>query len=704
MVGIFALYVIYTVLDPLAEHPWMQVSVLTAILSISLAFGTTLEKYRLNVSMIFLVSLFNFWAYYKEFPSLLQSGSFLARGSISSFMVLSTGLFIVVGWRKMLKNAAENDLQVREMLAKLERLRESQEVQKMWRELVVRIHETTLNTLRSIIAMPNVSMSEIKNEIEDSVRKNRRLISHAEERRAGSVISAIRAGIDSAQLKEKIRISSKGINLHLETEVFEVIERLIRETLRNAVMHGKAKHLEINWETKSNPQLAIGSREEGTLSLEISDDGKQWEESAQRGIGTQLVMMKSVENLGGTLDFYMDSERGQVVRAIVPTIPDKSNEEEAVSPTNAVNLGRYMALLTLFGPAMTGLVFFPLLNLWWPGQYLSQLIGLVAQSLLLYLTFMKARRLGWIASVTLALLLLATVYFIDVGPLTCVTAQPVQWLFNITVYGLFIIMLGGKWQVTAFSYPIFLLLAAKFSPLVPNACNYIFAFPLINTLLSCFFVLLVFYVVYKTIEKVENYQEKKIGETSELIETLESRERFYRRILQLDESAQELLLTISKKNGVLDEKEIISLRKIDAELRAELQIEPTASSGLTILASEFIAKAISCNRWLEVKSIHGDEEPIPIPEVIREKFLAFASDVPSGSTIHVVVRPDTVALSLACSGKPPESLLSLQQSASGFKTSDMDISITQQRFDIDSKNQYVLTISRGKAVKKESNT
>jgi len=639
----FGLYVIYVVLDPKVQEPWMQLSVLCAILAISIAFMSEKDTYWLNILFIFVVSAFNFWAYFSGIISLLPSGSFLGRGSISSFMVLSTGFFVVYGWRKMLINAEISDQQMQSMAEKITKLQSNQESQKSWRELVVRIHETTLNTLRS----------------------------------------------------EKIKIISKGVNLHLENEIFDATERIVRESLRNAISHGKAKHVEINWRTTSEPQVTVGARERGTLYLEISDDGMDHPQSTQVGIGTHLVMANSVAQLGGKFEIFDDEQQGRIVRVMLPTSPPKNvDTEELVQPTNAIELGKYMALLTLFGPAMTGIVFFPLLGIWWPGQYLTQILGFIAQITLFYITFFKRKKMGWLASGALAALLLSSLYFINVGPLSCISAQPIQWLFNITVYGLFIIMLGGKWQVTAISYPIFLFLAKEFSPLTPNSCNFIFAFPLINTLMSFLFVWMVFYVVYKSLDAVEKFQQKRVGETTQLIENLESRDRAYQRVLDLDNQTQDALLKISEKSGVLGGEDLILLRKFDSELRAELQLEPGLSGGLTVLACEFIRRVVAENRWLEVKSIHGDDDSQPLPNLLRERFLDFASEVPNGSTIHVFARPELVQLSITCKGEPPHTLQLLQKSIGALNESGLTVECTYHAVE----NQYVLTIARERVV------
>jgi len=130
------------------------------------------------------------------------------------------------------------------------------------------------------------------------------------------------------------------------------------------------------------------------------------------------------------------------------------------------------------------------------------------------------------------------------------------------------------------------------------------------------------------------------------------------------------------------------------ELRAELQLEPGLSGGLTVLACEFIRRVVAENRWLEVKSIHGDDDSRPLPNLLRERFLDFASEVPNGSTIHVFARPELVQLSITCKGEPPQSLQLLQKSIAALNESGLMVECTNHAVE----NQYVLTIAQERVV------
>lgn len=694
MIGSFFLGTLYVVVDPLVTSPWMQLSVLNAILVLSVSFMFWRQRLVVHIVLIGGLAIFNLLAHYFGATSLLRSGSFLGRGSISSLMVLTTGLFALYGWKRMLENARLNDERIQSLVSDIEALEKSQESQKHWRDLVIRVHETTLNTIRSILTLKDTPIEELQSGIEQSLRQDRALMSKAQERRSGTVIGAIRSGIDNAAVREKVRIISQGVNLQLDAQVAEVIERVVREALRNATDHAKARNIEITWRTTSEPTTNSGERERGKVAIAIADDGVGADVSPQGGIGTNLVMAQSIRTLGGTFVIEKSANEvtpGTVVRIELPTLPIRENGGMADFPRfSAVAHGRYMALLTLFGPAMTGVVFFPLLSIWWPGQLLPQISGFLSLLGLLYLVFVKRARLGWLSSSLLGVGLLVVIASLNLKPLTCVSAQPFQWVINSVVYGLFIIMLWGKWQITAISYPIFLYLVAPFHDLFPQNCNFIFNFPILNTLFSFLFVWLVFFIVYRSVERVEKFQETRLAKNLTLIHDIERNDNAFEKILELDTLAQQTIQALVNTHGPITPDAQISLRKIDAQLRAEMQVDPVSSAGLTLLASEFVREVVSNNHWIEVKSIHGDEDAQPIPHLVRERFLAIAPDVPNGSLIQVVVSSDRAELTLRCRSVITDSIRALVKTVQAHDGSGLNIVID----DTSSAGEFVLFLRR----------
>lgn len=686
---------VYFVADPYVQIAWMQLSVLVAIICLALAFLSRESNRFILYFSISILSLFNFLSYLLEATSLLRSGSFLGRGSISSLMIFTTSLYAVYGWHRMIKRAKVNDEKMSKLHSEINMLEKSQESQRYWRELVIRVHETTLNTIRSMITLKDVPIENLRGEIEASLNQGNSLMSRAQERRSGSVIGAIRAGIDNAALQEKVKIISQGVNLHLDSQVANVVERVIREALRNATEHAGARNIEIMWRTSVQQNVTPGERERGRVAITITDDGVRPTKQFQGGIGTNLVMSKSIDELGGTFELQVrndDAKTGTVVRIEVPTfLPAQQMDKKLFPAFSAVDLGRYMALLTLFGPAMTGVFFFPILGIWWPGQLLTQLLGLFSLLYLLYTTFIRVKRLGWVESAALAIGLLGIIYFLELEPLDCVAAQPFQWVINSVVYGLFIILLWGKWQVTALAYPVFLYLVAPYHDLIPQQCNFIFNFPILNTFLSFLFVAVIFLLVYKTFERVEKFQELREHKNLKLVTEIERNDAAFERILQLDASAKQTIRELLGNSGVLTSQNFHALRMVDSELRSEIQVDPVSSAGLTLLASDFVQEAVRLNRWLEVRSIHGDEDTKIFPPIFTEKFLRIAGDIPNGTAIQVVTGDGRAELSIHVFAEVSDSAISLKKFADAIKDDDLSVSIQRQ-----GPQEYVLFIRRGK--------
>lgn len=693
MVASLATTTFYFVLDPLIRIEWIQLSVLVAIISLAIVFLYLQRHIWLTHTLVALLSLFNFIGYFSEATSLLQSGSFLGRGSISSLMILSTGLYALYGWNQMIKRAKLNDQRMQSLISNIEMLERTQSSQKFWRELVIRVHETTLNTIRSLLTLRDKPLESFREAVEKSLQQSGPMMLRAQERRSGSVIGAIRAGIDGAALEEKVRIVSQGVNLHLDPQVAEAVERTVREALRNAVEHAQAKNIEVHWRTTTERMRDVNQREQGRVVISIRDDGAPSAIQKFGGIGTSLVMSKSIRDLGGSLEIERETQPGEggtMVRIDVPTVVASVRSGVIDFPSfSAVNLGRYMALLTLFGPAITGIYFFPVLGIWWPGQWISRALGFACLSYLLYRTFIRVKQMGWIESITISAGLLGIIFFLDVDPLSCVGAQPIQWIFNSVVYGLFLIFLWGKWQVTVLAYPIFLYLIAPMHDLVPQDCNYIFNFPILNTLFSFLFVAVIFTLVYKTFERVESFQDSRRDKNSELVSEIERNDAAFEKILELDTLAQNNIRELVNAGGVLNSSNEHSLRRIDSQLRAEIQIDPIASSGFTLLAAEFVQHVVARNHWVDVRSIHGDEDARPLAELLRNRFMAIADDVPNGSSIQVIVGEEHAEISLRCRGEAPESVTKLKQVVESLNDSELSLELS-----VSSSEEFVLIMRR----------
>jgi two-component sensor histidine kinase len=660
MISSFAAMTLYLVIDPFVTVAWIQLSVLVAIITLAVAFSHQGRYLSWTISALVALSLFNFLSYYFEATSLLRSGSFMARGAISSTMIISTSIYSLYGWRRMMDRVRGNQSQTQALLSQIESMENARASQKTWRELVIGVHEGTLNTIRSLLTIRYTNAEELRAAVDRSLNRDRATISQAREQRTGSVIGSIRAGIDGAALEAKVKISSQGVNLQLAPEVARTVERVVREALRNAIDHAQAKSIEIAWRTTTEAGLVAGEQERGSLSLTISDDGRSDSPNRAAGIGTTFIMTKAIKDFGGSISFESreaSGALGTIVRLELPTTAlNRSVASQELRSFSASDLGRYMALLTLFGPAMTGVIFFPLLGIWWPGQFLTQIFGFASLLYILFVTFIRERRLGWIESALASIALLFVIQFLNLGSLDCVSSQPFQWVINSVVYGLFIIFLWGKWQVALIGYPVFLYLITPLHALVPQSCNYVINFALLNTLFSFLFVALIFALVYKTFEQVESFRESRIKKSDNLQSEIQENSRSIDRILDLDARAQLKIRALSESEVPLSKENENSLRMVESELRAEIQANPADSGGLTLLARDFVSESLAEGRWIDVRSIHGDSEHVQTPSEISRGFLAIASEVVSGSSIQVVVNEVYVELLLHCLSPVPESV------------------------------------------------
>jgi signal transduction histidine kinase len=105
-----------------------------------------------------------------------------------------------------------------------------------------------------------------------------------------------------------IAVDGPGERLPLEPEVEEQLYRLGQEALANVVKHARA----------SQATVRIAA-EDGTVSMEVSDDGRGFDPGV---VGREHFGLRSmrgrVADLGGRLELTSGRDRGTVVRVEIP--------------------------------------------------------------------------------------------------------------------------------------------------------------------------------------------------------------------------------------------------------------------------------------------------------------------------------------------------------------------------------------------------
>jgi signal transduction histidine kinase len=95
---------------------------------------------------------------------------------------------------------------------------------------------------------------------------------------------------------------------HVPADVALCVYRVTQEALKNAAMHGKARHA---WVT--------AAREEADLVLTIRDDGSGFDLAKARGRGLGLISLEErVRHVGGRLVIDTEPQRGTTIRVVVP--------------------------------------------------------------------------------------------------------------------------------------------------------------------------------------------------------------------------------------------------------------------------------------------------------------------------------------------------------------------------------------------------
>jgi signal transduction histidine kinase len=109
----------------------------------------------------------------------------------------------------------------------------------------------------------------------------------------------------------EVDVHSEKVSEQLPDDVKVCVYRLVQEALTNAARHSSAKHAKVSI-----------VQSEGTIRVEIADDGIGFSPDRARGMGV-LGMEERVKRLGGSLIIKSAPGKGTIVRAEIPIVHSK---------------------------------------------------------------------------------------------------------------------------------------------------------------------------------------------------------------------------------------------------------------------------------------------------------------------------------------------------------------------------------------------
>jgi signal transduction histidine kinase len=195
------------------------------------------------------------------------------------------------------------------------------------------LHDSCGYVFTNIIAISNAAMSQENMEGEKAGETFQMILNQAQEglKRTREILHMIREirepaskGIDRIYQMKNIFEEVTGINVEIETgnmrhdygpTVNSVLSRVIQESFTNAVRHGKASSIGIQfWEF---PQ---------SLTMTVSDNGMGARQIV-KGIG-MAGMEERVAAIGGTLRAYSPEDGGFRLNIVIPLVPVKRQDRE----------------------------------------------------------------------------------------------------------------------------------------------------------------------------------------------------------------------------------------------------------------------------------------------------------------------------------------------------------------------------------------
>jgi signal transduction histidine kinase len=117
-----------------------------------------------------------------------------------------------------------------------------------------------------------------------------------------------------------VRVEADDRRLEIDTDTELDAYRVIQEALHNAVKHAEAKSVTV--------RIQADRAHDGTLVLEVTDDGRGFDPSSVSGRLGLVSMRERAERMGGELTIRSRPGAGTTVRAAVPGVVGRRREDE----------------------------------------------------------------------------------------------------------------------------------------------------------------------------------------------------------------------------------------------------------------------------------------------------------------------------------------------------------------------------------------
>ena len=532
--------------------------------------------------------------------NIIASALELWGGWIVVVQILVTALAAWWAWNTVLDEAlaSDHDSEQRELSA-VHSIAE-QERARLWRSTAAQLYESLLNSIRYVLATPAPDRERLAGYVGTT--------SHAPDAPIVLSLDRLLADVlDDPIAAEIVQVPSARPEAELEPEVFDALRAALIEVAHNSARHGGASQLHVDFETDPS----------GLLTVHANDNGTGMSGRSRPGIGTEVVLSRSVTAVGGTVQVTNGRDGGTDVTLTMPAdgvSPQRWLRTRTYPPFDK---GRLLVSASLAGACLVGIVFFlilwPVLELDRTGGshlWLTVIFG-IAGCTIPALVVLRRRQLTLLVGLGLIMVPALVPWFLRTADYGCAQSASVASVINIAGFAVVAIaawagLLPGAAGVITWATGTLVVFGNT-----PVACNQGVQLALSNSLLVIPLALTVTYVGVRTDQRAENR-----------VNTARRRE-----IIEQSRSAAEADLNADLEGAVDDAATTLAaivagesitpevraqLESADARIRAAIQVDSAKAGTFARVAKRVVDSASAAGISVAVRAIGGSDDTRPI--------------------------------------------------------------------------------------------
>ena len=497
-------------------------------------------------------------------------------------------------WRRMVADARSGDTDYQPLMDRTRLSVAARQSHESWRAAAVRLHESVLNTIRYVLTAPVLDRPALASLMSKGESAP---LPRAPQQRL-SLGGAVSAAIQRAGLPSDVRTDVDVVDAYLDPDVFEVLQDVFVELLRNSSEHGRAKSIRIS--------ATMGA--ERTMVAEVADDGVGIPSGATAGFGISGVVEEGLTRIGAEWT-WVPGVRGACLRI---TVPLASNAAGMILHRSQFDYARIAVSAVLAGQMTIGVLWFLLVvRTAGPTASTAALCGLVA-TVASILVLIRHRRIS--AWSTLGVAALASMYplLMALSLHGCTDANIAAAAFNISGYATVVVAIWShRWPAVA--AVVMWACAGGFLIVGLDAgCRTPFILAETNSIVTVPVLIIASHFAAKALRRA---QEKTFQ--AELVEGAEAARAQTTRLFaeRLDSAVNEgrRVLGAIAEGSVGESEGKSALVMVDSRIRMLMQVEPDRAGAMTLLAGNVIDAALRSGATVNVRSLAGSTDRSPLP-------------------------------------------------------------------------------------------